>query len=72
MANVTPSYFHGKVVGYHSARRKPSQEAIATITPLYQKLLQAEKSAGVHASEKIMNELLQSKGVEYDEFILSI
>ena len=71
IANVTPSYFHGKIVGYHSARRKPSQESLEIIIPLYKKLLQAEKSGGISASEKIMNELLQSKGVKYDEFILS-
>ena len=71
MANVTPSLFKGKVVGYHSARRKPTQEALEVIIPLYKKLLQAEKSGGLHASEKLMNELLQDKGMNYDEFILS-
>ena len=71
MANVTPSLFKGKVVGYHSARRKPTQEALEVIIPLYEKLLQAEKSGGLHASEKLMNELLQDKGMNYDEFILS-
>ena len=71
MANVTPSYLHGKVVGYHSARRKPTQKSLEVIIPLYEKLLQAEKSGGMQASEKIMNDLLQEKGVHYDEFILS-
>jgi len=71
MANVTPSLFKGKVVGYHSARRKPTQEALEVIIPLYEKLLKAEKSGGLHASEKLMNELLQDKGMNYDEFILS-
>jgi len=71
MANITPSYFAGKVVGYHSTRRKPTQEALSIIIPLYKELLTAEKSGGMSASEKIMNELLQKKGVAYDEFILS-
>jgi len=71
MANVTPSSFNGKVVGYHSARRKPTKEAIEIIIPLYEKLLQAEKSGGISASEKILNDLLKEKGVEYEEFILS-
>lgn len=71
MANVTPSLFKGKVVGYHSARRKPTPEALDIIIPLYEKLLQAEKSSGMNASEKMMNELLQDKGMNYDEFILS-
>lgn len=71
MANVTPSYFNNKVVGYHSSRRVPTKEAISVIEPLYKKLIDAEKSGGINASEKIMNDLLKEKGVEYDEFILS-
>jgi len=72
MANVTPSYTDAKVVGYHSSRRKPTKEALDIIIPLYEKLLKAEKSSGIDASEKILNDLLKEKGVEYDEFILSI
>jgi len=71
MANVTPSYLNGNVVGYHSSRRLPTREALDIIKPLYQKLLSAEKSGGINASEKIMNDLLDEKGVDYDEFILS-
>jgi len=71
MANVTPSYYHNKVVGYHSVRRKPTKEALDIIIPLYKKLLAAEKQGGLNASEKIMNELLKQKGQQYDEFILS-
>ena len=72
MANVTPSYDkQNKIIGYHSARRKPTKEALAIIIPLYKKLLDAEKLGGMPASEKIMNDLLQEKGVNYDEFILS-
>jgi hypothetical protein len=71
MANVTPSSFKGKVVGYHSARRKPTKEALEIIIPLYKKLLQAEKSGGVTASENILNNILKEKGVDYEEFILS-
>jgi len=75
MANVTPSHDsknHNKVVGYHSSRRTPTKEALAIIIPLYQKLLESEKSGGIAASEKIINNLLKEKGVSYDEFILSI
>ena len=71
MANVTPSYNKNQIIGYHSARRKPSQEALNIIIPLYKKLLTAEKSGGVQASEAIMNKLLQDEGKNYDEFILS-
>ncbi len=71
MANVTPSYLNGKIVGYHSSRRSPSPKAMEVIKPLYEKLLQAEKIGGISASEKLMNELLKEKGLNYDEFILS-
>jgi len=73
MANVTPSIDHtaNRPVGYHSARRVPSAEALAIIIPLYKQLLQAEKSGGMQASEKILQKLLKEKGMQYDEFILS-
>jgi PAS domain S-box-containing protein len=71
MANVTPSYVDGKVVGYHSARRLPSEKSLEIIIPLYEQLLRAEKSGGIAASETILNNLLKEKGAEYDEFILS-
>jgi len=71
MANVTPSYLDGRLIGYHSARRTPTEESLNIIIPLYKKLLQAEKSGGISASEKIMQELLTDKGMLYDEFILS-
>lgn len=72
-ANVTPSYDSksNKIVGYHSARRRPSIEAMQIIQPLYHQLLRAEKNGGINASEKIIDDLLKDKGVSYDEFILS-
>lgn len=72
MANVTPSFnIQNKAIGYHSSRRKPTQKALDIIIPLYTQLLQAEKSGGIDASEKILTNLLQEKGMQYDEFILS-
>ncbi len=72
LANVTPSYFNDKVVGYHSARRKPSKKALDFIIPLYKELMTIEKTSGIDGSLKKIDELLKEKGVEYDEFILSI
>ena len=75
VANVTPSFDiknRDKIIGYHSSRCLPSEKALATIIPLYKQLLAAEKSAGIDASEKIMNNLLKEKGVAYAELILSI
>lgn len=71
-ANVTPSYDNsGKVVGYYSVRRKPTEKALNIIKPLYKQLLNAEQSGGIAASEKIVNELLAKNGGRYDKFILS-
>ncbi len=73
LANVTPSFnSEGKVIGYHSARRKPTKEALNVIKPLYNELLQIEKSSGIDASQKRLNEILQEKGCDYDEFVFSI
>lgn len=73
MANVTPSLnLKNEIIGYHSARRNPSPEALQVIKPLYQELLSLEKSGGMRASENRLIEILNEKGMEYDEFILSI
>ena len=73
MANVTPSFnLKDEIIGYHSARRNPTQEALRVIKPLYEELLAKERSGGMQASEKYLIEILNDKGMEYDEFILSI
>lgn len=73
IANVTPSFDNnGKIVGYYSVRRKPTQKALGIIKPLYKQLLEIEKSSGITEAEKTLNEIIQSKGGRYDQFILSI
>ncbi len=68
-ANVTPSFdVRGSVIGYYSVRRKPNPKALEIIKPLYEKLLSIEKSSGIEASSKYLDELLKEKGVSYDEF----
>lgn len=72
-ANVTASLdVKGNVIGYYSVRRKPNAKAIAIIKPLYAKMLEAEQSGGTSASTKILTDLLQEKGVDYNELIISI
>lgn len=72
-ANVTPSLDeNGRVAGYYSVRRKPSQKALAQVKPLYQKLVNAERSGGVAQSQKMLDELLKNHGGRYDKFILSL
>ena len=73
LANVTASLDdYGNIVGYYSVRRKPNPKALEIIEPLYEKMLEAEKSGGMDASMKILQDLLKEEGASYDEFIISI
>lgn len=72
-AHATPSFdLDRKISNYHSVRRKPSQNALEVIKPLYASLLQKERGGGINASEASLTQLLKEKGVSYDEFILSL
>ena len=72
-ANVSPSYdTSGKVIGYYSVRRKPSQKALEAIKPLYTEMLRIEKSNGINGSMEYLTNILKKEGVSYDEFITKI
>lgn len=72
-ANVTPSVdVRGNVIGYYSVRRKPKDKAMKTIEPIYEDLLKSEKQGGVNASKELLEKLLKSQGVSYDEFIINL
>ncbi len=72
-ANVTPSCNdRGDIVGYYSVRRKPKDNALSIIEPLYSKLLSEEKLNGLTASEALLKQILDEKGVSYDELIISL
>lgn len=72
-AYVTPilNVHDDKIVGYHSVRRSPDAKGIEVIKPVYDKMLSAERSGGMEASKKILEETLESLKVSYDQFILS-
>ncbi len=71
-ANITASLDDkGNIIGYYSVRIKPNEQAIETVSPLYQQMTQIEQKEGVDASLKFLNKLLEDKGVSYDEFIIS-
>jgi PAS domain S-box-containing protein len=72
-AYVTPTFDikTNKIIGYHSVRRSPNPEAIKIVEGVYRKMLQAEQSGGMDASEKVLNDTLKSLGVTYEQFILS-
>ena len=72
-AQVTPSFDdNGKIMAYHSVRRKPSSQTISLITQVYAQMLSIEAKSGVEASAKYLFDLLKQKGVSYDEFIFSL
>ncbi len=72
-ANVTASLdVSGRIIGYYSVRRKPNPKAIEIMKPLYAQMLQAERSGGVTASTKLLTDVLEKKGMSYDELIIAI
>jgi len=73
LANVTVTLdANGNVVDLHAVRRKPSAKAMQIIPKLYAQLLQEEKASGMDASMKMLNTILQEKGVSYDDFIFDL
>ncbi len=72
-ANVTATLDeNGSIRDFHSVRRKPCAAAMSIIPNLYEQLLFAEKKDGLKASQRVLNEILDEKGVDYDEFVLSL
>ena len=72
-ANVTASLDEdGRIRDFHSARRKPSQEAMEIIPSLYSQLLKTEKSSSMESSKQKLMNILNEKGVNYDTFILNL
>ena len=72
-ANITSSLDENEnIIGYYSVRRRPNPQAIKIIEPIYEKMIEAEKTGGMEASEKILENLLFEKGVSYDELVISL
>ena len=78
LAHVTPSFNEaGDVIGFHSNRRKPAAEKVEKIKVLYDSLLKEEarhedKQAGLENSSNLLASVLADKGINYDEFVLTI
>jgi len=72
-ANVTVTLdANDNVIDYHSVRRKPSSKAMEVIPGLYTQLLAEEKSAGMEASMRMLEKILDEKGMSYDDFIFNL
>ena len=62
----------GNIISYTSIRRKPPQSAIDAIVPVYKLLVDAEKSDGMKASEKLLTDFLAEKKLSYDELMMAL
>lgn len=72
-ANVTATVDeNGTIRDFHSVRRKPSRKAMEVIPNLYRDLLNAERSGGIEASNKLLETTLKNQGIDYDQFVLSL
>jgi len=72
-ANVTATLdTNGNIRDYHSVRRKPNRNALKTIEPIYSRLLEEERRGGMEASEEYLRNLLESKKMTYDSFVISL
>lgn len=69
-ANVTSSLDeNGNIIGYYSVRRKANPQAVQTMIPIYQKMLELEKTGGINASQKYIAELLATHNTTYDRLV---
>ena len=73
-AHVTPTFdtVSGKIIGYHSDRRPARSSALAVIEPLYARMREAERAGGVEAGLKLLQSVLEEKGMSYEAFVFSI
>lgn len=78
LAHITPNFDdNNNIISFHSSRRKPRQEAINKIWPIYQTLLKIEQDApnskeGLQASVNAVLNLLETQKTTYEEFVYSL
>ncbi len=76
-AHVTPSYdANNNLLGYYSARRRPSREAVNTFADIYRRMVEIEgghssAKEAMDASMEFMNDFIRQSEKSYDELILS-
>lgn len=77
-AHVTPSHDVSLAhVGYHSNRRVPHPDALATIKSIYAALLQEERkhsdrAASVAAGTALLTRTLTERNLDYSQFVFSL
>lgn len=78
LAHIVPSYdIDGNHIGYHSSRRSPKRNIIRQIEPIYDKLLDMEKThksprEAMRAAGNYLDNFLQKQNISYAEFVFSL
>lgn len=75
--HVAPDFgANGNIVGYTSVRRCPKRSAIEAITPVYARMLAAEKAVpardAIDAGTRVLTDLLKQTGKSYEELVFSL
>lgn len=76
-ATVTPDFDpSGRITGYFSVRRAPDRRIIERIEPVYRQMCRIETETGpkgaCEASIRRFTELLKSKGMTYEQFLVEV
>ena len=77
-AHVTPTFGEERrILGFHSNRRKPHRDQVAQIESLYERLYAEESrfksgNEGMKHSAAILAEACKERGLDYDEFVLTL
>ncbi len=58
-----------EIISHTAFRRAAPQKAIDAMIPIYQKLIEIEKTGGMEASEKYLRGYLEDQKITYDELI---
>ena len=58
-----------EIISHTAFRKAAPQNAIDTMAPIYQKLVEIEKDGGMEASEKYLRGFLEERNTTYDDFI---
>lgn len=75
LAHITPSRdARGRIVGYHSNRRRPARAAVARVRPLYQRLRaeEAQHRRAVDATSAggaLLDRILADQDTTYERFV---
>jgi len=72
-ANISPTFnANNEIIGYYSVRRKPRDGFKTIIEPLYMQLKEIEEEKGMDASLKATQDLLNKKGMSFNELMIKI